>query len=134
MKKDEVPQDPGGLGSYREIAYARDENGKYVLVPSAGWDVKKVANELAWDHIRKKADDVLEQVRAGRLSPLAYYMALQHLEPAILAKYVGLAKWRVKRHMKAEVFNNLKPSVLEKYADFFDLSLEEFRSGIQEKD
>ena len=134
MKKDEVPQDPGGLGSYREIAYARDENGKYVLVASAGWDAKKVANELAWDHIRQKADDVLEQVRAGRLSPLAYHMALQHLEPGVLAKYVGLAKWRVKRHMKAEVFNRLKPSVLEKYADFFNVSLEEFQSGIQNKD
>jgi hypothetical protein len=127
MKKNEVPQDHGMLGHLKEIAYAQDENGRYVLVPSVGWEAKTIANQRAWDMLNQMTEDMLRQVRAGRLSPLAYHMAARQLDEGILAKYVGLAKWRVKRHLRPEVFQKLKPAIMQKYSDFFGLSPEELR-------
>ena len=115
------------LGDYTEMAYAQDEDGRYVLVPSAGWEAKTIANQRSWDMLNQITEDMLRQVRAGKLSPLAYHMATRHLDEGILAKYVGLAKWRVRRHLKPDVFRNLKPSIMQKYSDFFGLSPEELR-------
>ena len=43
----------------------------------------------------------------------------------ILASYVGLWKWRVKRHFKPKVFNKLSRGTLQKYAEIFDVSINE---------
>ena len=127
MKKGDVPQDQGILGAYKEIAYAQDEDGRYVLVPSAGWEAKTVANQRARDMLNRITEDMLGQVRAGKVSPIGYHMVRLHLDEGLLAKYVGLAKWRVKRHLRPDVFQRLKPSIVQKYADFFGVSPDELK-------
>jgi len=44
-----------------------------------------------------------------------------------LALYTGIAKWRVKRHMKVKVFKKLKDKTLKHYADFFGISIAELK-------
>jgi ribosomal protein RSM22 (predicted rRNA methylase) len=126
MKIDDVPQDRGMISDdRREICYAVDEDDLYVLAQSAGWEVKNIANDQAWDIIRQQVDDTLKKIEAGELSPLAFHMVKNQMNVSLLAKYVRINRWRVKRHLKPEVYTRLKPSVLKKYAYVFEISVEQ---------
>jgi len=41
---------------------------------------------------------------------------------------MSLTKWRVKRHFNPKVFNKLNNDMLQKYADFFNLDVEELKN------
>ena len=43
------------------------------------------------------------------------------------ASYVGFWQWRVKRHLKPKVFKKLSEKTLQKYADVFEISLNELK-------
>ena len=43
----------------------------------------------------------------------------------LLAKYVGKWQWQVKRHMKPSVFYKLDTAILQRYADTFNITIEE---------
>ena len=68
----------------------------------------------------------MEGIRTGRQSPLAFHMAANQMNISLLAKYVRMNRWRVKRHLKAGVFKRLKPEILKRYADVFEITLEQF--------
>ena len=46
----------------------------------------------------------------------------------VLAAYVGMWQWRVKRHGKPKIFKTLSDSVLKKYADAFGISVDELKN------
>ncbi|MBA4417537.1 MAG: hypothetical protein C0392_06470 [Syntrophus sp. (in: bacteria)] len=125
MEKKEVPQDRGIYGKCTGICYAVDENGKYVLSPSAGWEPANIANQQAWELMEEQIAETRERVKRGELSPLAYYMARNLMDVKILAQYIGLPKWRVKRHLKPRVFRRLNPRLLERYAKLFNIKMEQ---------
>jgi hypothetical protein len=124
MKKREVPQDVGLAGNMYEVTYAMNDNGEYELVPSYGWEAKTVPLKQAWEEILNDVQDALDKVKAGRLSPLAYHMAAHQMDVKLLAKYAGLSRIRVKHHLKPRVFERLKPEILKRYAQVFELSPE----------
>lgn len=66
-------------------------------------------------------------MKAGAASPIVYYMELRKMDPQILASYVGLWKWRVKRHFKPNVFSTLNDKILQKYAEAFDISIDDLK-------
>jgi hypothetical protein len=122
MKIDEVPQDRGMItGSIQEICYAVDENGRYVLAPSAGWEPKNAANHQAWELIRTEVTATLRKIRAGRLSPLAFHMVNNQMSPGLLAKYAGCSRLRVWWHLRPRGFSRLTPRMLQRYAEIFDI-------------
>lgn len=124
MKKKDVPQDLGTLGNHgREICYAVNDHGRYELVPSLGWEPKNVANDQAWEIIYNEVSDTLKLIHTGKLSPLAYHMVKNQMDVGLLAKYVRLPRWRVKRHLKPAVFRRLYHRTLERYAKIFDISV-----------
>jgi hypothetical protein len=122
MRINEVPQERGIItGSNQEICYAVDEDGRYVLAPSAGWEPKNAANDQAWDLIRTEVADTLEKIRAGRRSPLAFHMVNNQMSPGLLAKYAGCSRLRVWLHLRPGGFNRLAPRMLQRYAEIFDI-------------
>jgi hypothetical protein len=123
MKKNDVPQDKGIYGEWHGISYAVDEDGKYVLTPSAGWEPANWANRQAWDLLEQEIAEVLEKVKEDKLSPLAYHMARNLMDVKMLSQYAGLARWRVKRHLKPRVFRRLSPALLERYAAIFKIEV-----------
>lgn len=126
MKIDEVPQDPGMMNDHRrEVCYAVDQKGEYVLAGSAGWDPKNIANRQAWDLIDQAAAAALEKVRAGRASPLAYHMAKHQMGVGLLAKYAQFGRWKVWMHLKPGPFGRLTPGALQRYADVFAITVTE---------
>ncbi len=125
MRKKDVPQDPGLFGEWKEVSYALDDDGRYVLVPSAGWEPANIANHMAWESIDAEVGAVLAKVRAGELSPLAYLMARHQMDPGLLAGYAGLFRWQVRRHMKPGAFRRISPSLANRYAAIFRITPEE---------
>lgn len=115
-------------GFTREVDYAVDESGKYTSVLSSGWEVKTSALDLAWDDIKLRVKEAEEKVRSGQASPVLFFMELRLMDPGILAAYTGYWQWQVKRHMKANVFNKLSDKKLQKYADLFEITLEELKN------
>lgn len=127
MRRRDVPQDGGMNEGLREITYAVDDDGRYVGVPSAGWEPKTIANAQAWEVIDEEVRAQARLVREGRRSPLAYHLARHMMSIGLAADYVGIARWRVKRHLKPKVFAKLKPDMLKRYADLFGLGIAELR-------
>ena len=125
MLKKNVPQDGGILDRWHEISYAIDDDGRYVLAPSVGWEPANIANKQAWELISKQVADVIKRIQAQDLSPLAYYMVKNQMDINLLAKYVRLSRWRVRRHLNPSVFRRLKTSILERYAKIFNVSAEQ---------
>ena len=130
MKKNEVPQDKSNLQSanMKELCYAVDENGQYITENSSGWTPKTIALENAIQDIKERTEKAKKRVEEGLASPIEYYMELNKMDLGILASYVGYFRWQVKRHFKPKVFSKLSNKKLQKYADAFDISIEELKS------
>ncbi|PKN67437.1 MAG: hypothetical protein CVU54_16980 [Deltaproteobacteria bacterium HGW-Deltaproteobacteria-12] len=129
MKANEVPQD----GTYyyegkKRACYALNEEGKYIIVPSNGWSAEEVVNGLAVDDMAASLEETRKAVLAGMKSPLCYHMERRQMIPEILAKTAGIAGFRVKRHLRPEIFRRLKESVLDRYAKALAVTLEELKT------
>jgi hypothetical protein len=125
LKREDVPQDKAILGQWHEICYALDEDGRYVLAPSTGWDPANVANLQAWEVIAEDVAAAIEAVHAGKTSPLAFHMARCQMDAGLLADYVQLSRWRVKRHLRPAVYARLRPELRERYARVFGMTAQE---------
>lgn len=130
MKKDDVPQDEGNLSrnNIREILYATDEKGNYTTALSKGWEPKSIALANSMADINERMEAAKADFKAGKASPIPYFMEASKMDLGILASYVGMWKWRVKRHFKPAVFNRLSDKLLAKYADAFEISVEDLKN------
>ncbi len=132
MRKEDVPQDKGMADGLNEICYAVDDEGRYVLAASQGWAPKNIANQQAWEDLNVELNLVAQEVRQGKKSPLAYHMAKNLMDVKLLATYMGIARWRVKRHMKPQVFAKLNSEMLTRYADLLKMTVAELKQGPSE--
>lgn len=130
MKKEEVPQDKSNLskGNLKELCYATDENGNYTTALSSGWEPKTIALEQSMQEINERINQAKADVKAGLVSPVVYFMEVCKMDWMTLAGYVGMWTWRVKRHGKPSVFKKLNDKVLAKYAEAFEISVEELKN------
>lgn len=127
MKEEDVPQDKSYLSKslIREMCYAVDKDGKYTTVVSEGWEPKDIALKNSIQLIQERTEAARLAFLNGNVSPLVYFMEKNKMDESILASYVGFWKWRVKRHFNPSVFKKLNHKVLSKYAEVFEVSVEE---------
>lgn len=132
MEKDNVPQDKSNLtkNNVKELLYATDENGNYTTTLSTGWEPKTIALSNSIDEINERIAEAKQQVLDGEVSPIVYFMEVNKMDLTILSSYVGFWKWRVKRHFKPSIFAKLNDKILQKYADTFEISIEELKNSI----
>lgn len=129
MKKEEVPQDSSNLSksNMKELCYATDENGNYTTALSSGWEPKTIALENSIQDINERIEQAKTDVAKGLVSPIVYFMELHKMDWLTLAGYVGMWTWRVKRHGKPAVFKKLNDKILMKYAETFEISVDELK-------
>ncbi|MGO3707678.1 MAG: hypothetical protein ACTJGD_09235 [Mesonia hippocampi] len=130
MKAEQVPQDKSSLSDkeLKELCYAVDDKGNYTTALSSGWEPKSVALNGSIQLIQQRVEEAKKLVLAGEKSPIVYFMEKNKMDLSILASYVSLWKWRVKRHTKPKVFKKLSSKTLQKYADVFEISVEELKN------
>ncbi|MDA8390151.1 MAG: hypothetical protein M0Z76_05395 [Gammaproteobacteria bacterium] len=124
MKVHEVPQDDSVLAGLRRACYAEDGQGRYVVVPSRGWEVERIVNEQAHKALRQVLEDTRQAVLEGRLSALAYHMVHCQMDARLLAANAGLCRWRVRRHLKPSVFARLGDDMKQRYAMALGVSVQ----------
>lgn len=122
MKQEEVPQDAALFDNWHEITYAVDAAGNYVLTPSAGWDVSNLANLQAWQTIAEEIEAALAQIRRGDASPLLFHAVCRQMDAALLAAYLRLPRWRVRRHLRARPYARLSAELRRRYAALFGIA------------
>ena len=128
MKKDDVPQDQNkSLGGQRKAVYAIDAEGRYMVTRSTGWEAEEVVLDQAIAHFERLAEEALWRVRNKQSAPLEYHMFSKRMDVRLLAQSTGFFKWRVRRHMKPAVFEQLPGKILEQYADALGLTTDALR-------
>ncbi|UTW63659.1 hypothetical protein KFE98_05800 [bacterium SCSIO 12741] len=129
MKKENIPQDDAKLleGKTRDLCYAVDENGNYTTGLSTGWDPKNAALQHSLDYFNERAEKVLEKVRAGKQSLLAYQMERRYMDVSLMADYMELTKRTVKRHMRPKYFDALDEETVARYAEILRIDPEELK-------
>jgi hypothetical protein len=129
MKKEDVPQDLSSLGKItKEVCYATDDSGKYTTELSRGWDIKISALDTAWQDIKDRVALAREMVLNDKASPILFFMEKGLMDIGIVAAYTGFWKWQIRRHLKPAVFKKLSDKKLQRYAEIFNVSLEDLKS------
>lgn len=124
-----VPQEGNRtLGGHRKAVYARDAEGRMVVAPSAGWEVEEIVTLQAVAALDAQAVAARERVLRGEASPLAYWMYARRMDEALLAQCSGVWRWRVRRHLRPQVFARLSPRLLARYAEALGITVERLRS------
>ncbi|WP_332454450.1 hypothetical protein [Chryseobacterium aquaticum] len=130
MKKQDIPQDESNLKSANmtEVLYVTDENNNYSTANSIGWEAKKAALDESMALINERIQQAKENVANNSVSPIIYFMEFNKMDLSVLASYMGMWQWTVKRHAKPKNFKKLSDSTLKKYADTFGISLDELKN------
>jgi len=130
VKKQDIPQDESNLQSANmtEMLYVTDENNNYTTAQSIGWEAKKAALDESMELINERIEEARQNVANNLVSPIVYFMELNKMDMQVLAAYVNMWQWTVKRHAKPKTFKKLSHSTLKKYADAFDISVDELKN------
>jgi len=123
MDVNDVPQEGNRtLGVHRKALYAKDADGKMVIVPSRGSEVDETVTMQAVDRMNALAEDAKVRALAGQTAPLEYWMYARRMDVALLSQVSGIWQWRIRRHFHPQRFKQLSPKVLASYADALGLS------------
>ena len=109
----------------REVFYHFDKEKGYTQQVDYQNPNNQVIIKQSWDAAEERLEQMKQLVVIGKASPIAYYMEKILMQVPMLAAYMEMPKWRVKRHLKYKVFKKLKPEILVKYAEIFGIPVEE---------
>ena len=59
---------------------------------------------------------------------LLFFMEIKLMDLQTLAAYTGFWQWQIKRHLNAAVFNSLSDKKFKKYADVFEVTIQQFKT------
>lgn len=104
------------------ILYAEKEDGSYGPVQT-GSDMAKNHLDDYWFKYNNLQKSLMNQLINNEISSIQYYMILFELSPSELASRVGISTYRLKRHLKPEVFNKIRISLLQRYAVVFNVPI-----------
>ncbi len=125
MRDNEVPQENNcTLGGHRKAVYARGDDGRVRLVPSTGWEVEEIVTRQAVEDLDRLAADARRRALAGQTSALEYHMHRLRMDVPLLSQLTGLWQWRIRRHLRPDVFAGLAPTLLARYAEVMGISVE----------
>lgn len=117
MKAEDVPQEGNAtLGGQRKAMYARGADGRIGIVASQGWEAEEIVTRQAVEELERLAADARRRALAGETSPLEYHMYRARMDITLLSQVTGLWAWRVRRHLRPEVFARLSPALRARYA------------------
>jgi NDP-sugar pyrophosphorylase family protein len=109
----------------RELFYHFDKEKGFTQKVDYQNPNNQIIIKQSWDAAEQRLDEVKQQVIIGKSSPIAYYMEKILMEVPMLAAYMEIPKWRVRRHLKSKVFKKIKPEILEKYASVFGIPVDQ---------
>ena len=129
MDIDQVPQEGNRtMGGHKRAMYARDKDGRIVIVASRGSEVDETVTLQALELIGEQTEAARQRVAAGLTSPLEYWMYAQRLDLSQLSQVSGFWQWRIRRHFQPQRFSKLSNDILQRYADVMGISVEQLKT------
>ena len=123
MQKIDIPQEKNStLNGQQKVMYAPNDNGKFEKF-NYGSDVEEYATKLAVKEYENLMSKSLEDIKNDISSPIEYFMYKNRMDLPTLASVVGMFQFRVKRHLRANIFKKLDDKMIQRYADAFQISL-----------
>lgn len=128
MDLDAVPQENNKtFAGERKAMYAKDAEGRLVIVPSTGWEVEEIVTTQAVVLLREQAEATRQGVLTGTKSTLEFWMYERRMDLALLAQTSGYWQWQVRRHLRPAIFARLSPAVLSRYADALGIAVDQLQ-------
>jgi hypothetical protein len=115
-------------GQFRELFYSYDTDGKFEKSVGYHGESDRVTLQQAWDLFGERTEEARQKVKAGKASPILYYMEKTMVTAMDLSMHAGINVWRIKRHLKPKVFKRLNEKTLNKYAVAFNISLDQLKN------
>jgi hypothetical protein len=115
-------------GQSRELFYSYGTDGKFEKSVGYHDESDRVTLQQAWDLFNDRIEEARQKVKAGKASPILFYMEKTLVTPMDLSMHAGINVWRVKRHLKPKVFNRLGEKTLNKYAVAFNITLDQLKN------
>ena len=115
------------LGHHRKALYAKDADGRMVLVASKGSEVDETVTMQAVERLQAFADDARKRCLAGQTAPLEVWMWTQRMDVPLLSQISGIWQWRIRRHLRPHNFARLSPELLQRYALALGLRAEQLQ-------
>jgi hypothetical protein len=109
--------------------YTFEKDGRYTN--HIGFDYIREEEALTYDALKivnERIEEARQKALQGKLSPIVYYMEKTWMDPMTLSRFVGRSVFIVKRHFKPKNFAKLKPEMLQKYADAFEIPVEDLKN------
>lgn len=127
MKKINIPQEKNDAGNgQRKVMYAPNNAGRFERF-KYGSSVEEFATKFAVKEYEVLQEESLARIRENISSPIEYFMYKNRMDLPTLASIVGFFQFRVKRHLKAEIFKKLDDKILTKYATAFNIELKDLK-------
>lgn len=128
MDANEVPQEGNAtLGGQRKAMYARGADGRIGIVPSRGWEAEEIVTLQAVEELERLAADARCRVATGMASPLEYHMYKARMDITLLSQVSGIWAWRVRRHLRPDIFARLRPALLARYAEALGIGVDQLK-------
>lgn len=129
MRADDVPQETNPVFQHeRKAVYAVNADGEYVLVKTGGSEVDFGPTLDAGEWFASQAQQARQRVEQGLSSPLEFWMYQQRMDVPTLAQATGLWQWRVRRHLRPDIFPLLSAKLLQRHADALGVSIASLKS------
>jgi len=123
----EVPKEANAtLEGVQKVMYAKNDQGEFERY-NYGSSVEEFATKIAVEEYELLKQECLEQIKQGITSPIAYFMYENRMDLPTLSSAVGMFQFRVKRHLRMSVFQKMSDTLLEKYAEVFNINLQELK-------
>ncbi len=114
-------------GQSKELLYSYDKDGQFQRTVGFHGEPDRIILQQAWDLFNDRIEEARKKVIAGKVSPIVYYMEKNLADPLNLSMMAGISIWRVKWHLKPGVFKRLSEKTLKKYADAFNISVDQLK-------
>lgn len=128
MDLENVPQEGNKtLGGHRRAVYAKDENGRIIVVASRGWEVEEIVTSQAVEEMRALTEAARQNVLNGLSASLEYWMYARRMDLPLLSQATGIWRWRIRRHFRPHIFASLPSHMLARYATALNLTINELQ-------
>lgn len=115
------------FGKSRELFYYYEKDGQFEKRVGFHGEPDRVIVQQAWDLFNERIESARQKVLSGKASPILYYMEKILADPMNLSMMAGISLVRVKLHCKPFFFSRLKEKTLKKYAEAFNITVEQLK-------
>lgn len=122
-----VYKDPR-YGQSRELFYSYNQDGTFEKKVGYHGETTRLILQQAWDLFNDRIEEARQKVKAGKVSPIVYYMEKILADPLNLSMMAGISLWKVKLHCRPAFFKRLSDKTLQKYAEAFNITVEQLKN------